>query len=258
MKRMNKSRRHFLRGAGVALALPWMESLPLFGQDVKAAAGAANKPPVRFGCVYFSNGVEPSHWWAKGAGKAMEFGPASKPLAPIAEDLVFVKGLYNHKAFIATSPHLGKMANMLSGAAISMDPSDIRAGTTMDQVMSKEIGHLTPVPSMALGIEPNELRLEDGLSMIYGSCISWATPTKPATARTRASTTGTAAPVRSGTSGHSATSRPTPPASSGGSAPKPSKTAAPSPKPSSAPPPSPQPSIPSPTRHPHPTPTGGS
>ena len=32
-----------------------------------------------------------------------------------------------------------------------------------------------------LGIEPNELRLEDGLSMIYGSSLSWASPTKPAT-----------------------------------------------------------------------------
>ena len=39
----------------------------------------------------------------------------------------------------------------------------------------------TPVPSLVLGIEPNELRLEDGLSMIYGSSISWVSPTKPAT-----------------------------------------------------------------------------
>jgi hypothetical protein len=62
-----------------------------------------------------------------------------------------------------------------------MDPNDIRVATTMDQVLAKEIGRQTPVPSMALGIEPNELRLEDGVSMIYGSCISWATPTKPAT-----------------------------------------------------------------------------
>jgi hypothetical protein len=37
------------------------------------------------------------------------------------------------------------------------------------------------VPSLVLGIEPTELRLEDGLSMIYGSCISWASATKPAT-----------------------------------------------------------------------------
>jgi hypothetical protein len=171
-----KSRRHFLRGAGVALALPWMESLPLLGAETAAA-----KPPVRFACVYFSNGVETVDWWAKGSGAAMEFGRAAAPLKPIAEDLVFVKGLYNHAAFTATSPHQGKMANMLSGGVVSMDPNVIRVATTMDQVLAKEIGRQTPVPSLALGIEPNELRLEDGVSMIYASSISWATPTKPAT-----------------------------------------------------------------------------
>ena len=176
---MTNSRRHFLRGAGVALALPWMESLPLLGAQETAAA--ASKPPLRFACLYFSNGVETAEWWAKGKGAAMEFGRASAPLKPIADDIVFLKGLYNHQAFVATSPHQGKMANMLSGAAVSMDPSDIRVGTTMDQVLAREIGRNTAVPSLALGIEPNELRLEDGLSMIYGSCISWASPTKPAT-----------------------------------------------------------------------------
>lgn len=160
-----------------------MESLPLFGaQDGTAAVvAAANRPPLRFGVVYFSNGVETADWWAKGSGAAMQFGRASAPLTSIREDITFVKGLYNHQAFVATSPHLGKMANLLSGASISMDPSDIRAGTTMDQIMAREIGKNTPVPSLALGIEPNELRLEDGLSMLYGSCISWASPTKPAT-----------------------------------------------------------------------------
>jgi hypothetical protein len=179
-----KSRRHFLKGAGVALALPWMESMPLFGaQEGAAAAVAAKKagPPVRFGCLFFSNGVEVPEWWAKGAGSAMEFGKAAAPLKPIADDIVFVKGLYKHNAFVATSPHQGKMANMLSGGQVSMEPNDIRVATTMDQVLAKEIGRQTPVPSLALGIEPNELRLEDGLSMIYASNISWVSPTKPAT-----------------------------------------------------------------------------
>ena len=174
-----KSRRHFLRGAGVALALPWMESL-LKAQDVKAAA-AAGKPPVRFATIYFSNGVQPANWWAKGSGKAMEFGPAGAPLNGFGDDLVFIKGLYNHAAFIGTSPHLSKCPNMLSGASVSMDPTVIQAGTTFDQLLSRQIGGNTLIPSMALGIEPNELRLEDGLSMIYGSAISWASPTKPAT-----------------------------------------------------------------------------
>jgi len=97
------------------------------------------------------------------------------------EDMVFLRGLYNHQAFISTSPHLGRMPNFLSGVKVSLDPADIRVGTTFDQVLAREIGSQTAVPSLALGIEPNELRLEDGLSMIYGSCISWSSPTKPAT-----------------------------------------------------------------------------
>jgi len=168
------SRRHFLRGAGVALALPWMESLPLRAQE------AAAKPPLRFGCVFFSNGVEPIHWWAKGGGASMELGLAAKPLSPIREDMVFIRGLYHKSAMTSTSPHLGRM-NLLSGAQVSLDASEIRVGTSMDQVLAKSLGHHTAVPSLALGIEPNELRLEDGLSMIYGSSISWVSPSKPAT-----------------------------------------------------------------------------
>jgi hypothetical protein len=57
----------------------------------------------------------------------------------------------------------------------------IRVGTSFDQVLAQRIGSRTAVPSLTLGIEPNELRLEDGLSMIYGSSLSWVSPTKPAT-----------------------------------------------------------------------------
>ena len=170
------SRRHFLRGAGVALTLPWLESLPVLGQDGKPS----NKPPLRFAHLYFSNGVEPIHWWAKGGGSKFEFGQAAQPLAPICQDIVFLRGLYHQKAFVSTSPHLGRM-NLLSGAQVSLDPKEIRVGTTFDQILAQRIGGSTSVPSLVLGIEPNELRLEDGLSMIYGSNISWVTPSKPAT-----------------------------------------------------------------------------
>jgi uncharacterized protein DUF1552 len=176
------NRRHFLRGMGVALALPWMESTPLFAQTggTTVAAAAAIKPPLRLGIVFFSNGVEPIHWWAKGAGATMELGPAALPMLPHAQDMVFIQGLFNQSAFKSTSPHLGRM-NVLSGAPVSLDPNEIRVGTSMDQVLASQIGARTAVPSLVLGIEPNELRLEDGLSMIYGSSLSWTSPTKPAT-----------------------------------------------------------------------------
>ena len=172
------SRRHFLRGMGVALALPWMESLPVFGQT--AGVVTPNTPPKRLGIVFFSNGVEPIHWWAKGSGASMELGPAVAPMMPHREDMVFIRGLFNQTAHVSTSPHLGRM-NLLSGASVSLDPNEIRVGTSMDQVIVSQIGHQTALPSLVLGIEPNELRLEDGLSMIYGSSLSWVSPTKPAT-----------------------------------------------------------------------------
>jgi hypothetical protein len=181
---LDHSRRHFLRGVGVALALPWLESMPLLAQEgaATAAAGAAGKagPPLRLGIVFFSNGVEPAHWWAKGSGATMELGPGLAPMLPHREDMVFIRGLYSQAALASTSPHLGRM-NLLSGAPISLDPNVIRAGTSMDQVIANAIGDKTAIPSLVLGVEPNELRLEDGLSMIYGSSLSWVSPSKPAT-----------------------------------------------------------------------------
>lgn len=177
------SRRSFLRSASLTLALPWLESLPVRAADTgKLARGAGtDKPPVRFACLFFSNGVEPIHWWAKGNGAAMEIGPGLAPMQPHREDLVFLKGLYNQEAVRHKSAHLGRSPNLLSGAWVSTDQNEIRVGQTMDQVLAQQIGRQTAIPSLVLGIEPNELRLEDGLSMIYGSCISWASATKPAT-----------------------------------------------------------------------------
>jgi len=172
------SRRHFLRGVGVALALPWMESLPVLGQTAAAVKG--NTPPLRLGIVFFSNGVEPVHWWARGSGASMELGPGLLPMMPHREDMVFIKGLFNKTAAVSSSPHLGRM-NLLSGATVSLDPTEIRVGTSMDQVIAAAIGGQTSIASLVLGIEPNELRLEDGLSMVYGSSLSWISPTKPAT-----------------------------------------------------------------------------
>jgi hypothetical protein len=163
---------------GVALALPWMESLPVLGQAATAVKG--NTPPLRLGIVFFSNGVEPVHWWAKGSGASMELGPGLLPMMPHREDMVFIKGLFNKTAAVSSSPHLGRM-NLLSGATVSLDPTEIRVGTSMDQVVAAAIGGQTSIASLVLGIEPNELRLEDGLSMVYGSSLSWISPTKPAT-----------------------------------------------------------------------------
>jgi len=176
------TRRTFLRGAGITLALPWLESLPLRAADTGEVVtkAVATKPPVRFACLYFSNGVKPVHWWARGSGAEMEVGPGLQPIIPFREDLIFLRGLYNENAAAHKSPHLGRNSNLLSGGWVSTDQNEIRCGKTMDQVMAQQIGDRTPIPSLVVGIEPTELRLEDGLSMLYSSCISWNSETKPA------------------------------------------------------------------------------
>ncbi len=181
------SRRGFLRGAGGSLlALPWLESIHAMAQDNivasrQTSAKGEEQPPLRFACIYFSNGVEPEHWWARGSGQSMEIGPGLRPMLPHREDLVFLRGLFNEQAAKHPSAHLGRIPNLLSGAWVNTDQNQIRVGKSMDQLLAQQIGQRTAIPSLVLGIEPTELRLEDGLSMIYGSCISWVSDTKPAT-----------------------------------------------------------------------------
>ena len=68
------SRRTFLRGAGVAMALPWLESLPVWGAEPTPRRRGPPPRPKRFAALFMGNGINPKHWWAKGAGAEMELG----------------------------------------------------------------------------------------------------------------------------------------------------------------------------------------
>ena len=104
------TRRGFLRGAGAVLTLPWLDSLPLRAADTGKRVWSDNalKPPTRFACIFFSNGVEPEHWWARGSGTAMEIGPGLQPIEPLREEIIFLRGLFNEQAVRHKSAHLGR------------------------------------------------------------------------------------------------------------------------------------------------------
>ena len=78
--------------------------------------------------VYFSNGVEPVHWWAKGAGADMELGPGLLPMMPHREDMIFLRGLFNQTAPSCPPVRTSARMNLLSGATVSLDPKEIRVG----------------------------------------------------------------------------------------------------------------------------------
>jgi len=169
-------RRLFLRGAGVTMALPWLESRTVWG-DLPAGPEPASGPPLRL-CVTFSgNGFHSKEWWARGAGREMELGRVLEPLAEFRERLLFVGGLYHAEARKGNI-HSSQTGNMLSGAPIASGGT-IRSGTSFDQLLAKAHGRGTKVPSLVLGCEQSNPSVHKNYSMLYSSHISWSSPTTP-------------------------------------------------------------------------------
>ena len=171
------SRRTFLKGVGVTMALPWLESVPVWG----AAAMAGDLPapcPKRFAALFMGCGVNPTNWWAKGAGDKMELGPCLEPLSPLKAKLNVVSGLFNKHA-TGVGIHPGQTGNILSGAALQKG-AELKGGISIDQELAKHLGEDTVQPSMVLGCEqPITGYHETNFSMAYSSHISWQSATSP-------------------------------------------------------------------------------
>lgn len=166
------ARRTFLRGAGVAVALPWLESLPVWG------APAASAPPKRFAALFMGNGINGDHWWAKGEGAGMELGKSIRPLAALKTKVNLIHGLFN-KSATGVGIHPGQTGNVLSGAALQKG-AELRGGVSVDQVLARHVGRDSPQPSVVLGCEqPTTGYHETNFSLAYSSHISWQNATSP-------------------------------------------------------------------------------
>ena len=171
------SRRTFLRGIGVTMALPWMESLNVWGDTPPVGRRPASEAPVRLAVLFSGNGFHSKEWWAKGEGKGMELGKVLAPLTDFREKLLFVRGLYNEEAQKGNI-HSSQTGNLLSGAPLASG-GEIRSGTSIDQLLAQRYGHSTKVPSLVLGCEKSNPSVHKNYSMLYSSHISWSSPTSP-------------------------------------------------------------------------------
>jgi hypothetical protein len=170
------SRRTMLRGLGVTMALPWLESLPVWG-DEPTGNQASSEAPVRLAVLFSGNGFHGREWWAKGEGKNMELGQVLSPLADFREKMLFIRGLYNEQA-LKGNIHSSQTGNLLSGASIASG-GEIRSGTSIDQLVAQRYGQATKVPSLVLGCEKSNPSVHKNYSMLYSSHISWSSPTTP-------------------------------------------------------------------------------
>jgi hypothetical protein len=170
------SRRRVLQGAGVAMALPWLESTPVWGiQDAETDEPAV---PKRFGVQFMACGVNPEHWWARLSGGDMELGKSLQPMEPLKSKLNFIGGLFNPSA-VGVGIHPGQTGNILSGASLQKG-AELRGGISVDQVLANTIGQQTVQTSLVLGCEqPVTGYHETNFSMAYSSHISWQNATSP-------------------------------------------------------------------------------
>ena len=167
----------FLRGVGVTMALPWMESASVWGASATAAVKPKSQAPVRLAVVFAGNGFHSAHWSAKGEGKQMELGQVLTPLTDFREKLLFIRGLYNEEA-LKGNIHSSQTGNLLSGATLASG-GKIRSGTSIDQLVAQRYGQSTKVPSLVLGCERSNPGIHKNYSMLYSSHISWSSPTSP-------------------------------------------------------------------------------
>jgi hypothetical protein len=171
------SRRTFLRGVGVTLALPWLESIPVWGA-APPVGGAPGPFPRRFAALFMGCGINPNHWWARGSGADMQLSKTLQPLAALKTRVNVITGLFNKNA-TGVGIHPGQTGNVLSGAALQKG-AELKGGISIDQVLANHLGQETVQPSMVLGCEqPITGYHETNFSMAYSSHISWQSPTSP-------------------------------------------------------------------------------
>jgi hypothetical protein len=196
------NRRRFLQGLGACIALPAMESLLPRGllSTAAGATGAATIPsaagaaavtatgaPLRTAVIYFPNGAIPANWWPTGAGTSFALNKTMEPLESLKDKFQIIGGLGD----VAANPgpdgggdHARANSTFLSGVRIKKTSGrDYYSGVSFDQVIAKNVGHLTPYSSLEISCDSvrNAGSCDTGYSCIYEHNLAWSSPTTPMT-----------------------------------------------------------------------------
>jgi hypothetical protein len=176
--RKHLSRRTVLRGMGVSLSLPLLESM-IPAQTPLVKTGAV--PKSRLAAIYVPHGAIMDKWTPANEGAGFEFTPILKPLEPFRAHLNVVTNLAQPAAggvgADAGADHQRSAAVYLSGA--HPERGETRVGVTIDQIVAQKNGQDTPLPSLELSIEDVGLSCGSGFGCAYMNTMVWKTPTIP-------------------------------------------------------------------------------
>ena len=181
-------RRTFLRGAGVALALPLLDAM------VPALSALADTPAAvasRLGFIYMPNGVAKNssgidYWTPPTEGRDFQMSQILAPLEPFRDRLLVVSGLDQNQAEAgndgASGDHTRGTSSWLTGVYPKRtEGADVRNGVSADQIAAPVLGKDTALPSLELAIDLNFLagQCENSYSCAYLNTLAWTSPTTP-------------------------------------------------------------------------------
>jgi Protein of unknown function (DUF1552) len=171
------SRRHMLRGAGVALALPWLESLAPRTARAQAAAGAARK---RYVSMFYPHGAVPYYWpTAPGVSDAWQLTSVLEPLAALKSKMVMLGNVSNYSPWgMHVEPSHGNVCAATWTCVKANGPGNANSGTSVDQAIAKTIGGSTPLSSLQVGLSTLD-SYTDGNPGQHSRSISWSDPQTP-------------------------------------------------------------------------------
>jgi len=201
LRAANLSRRRFLRGVGACMAIPALGSLipstSAFAAAPEAGAAAASAgtagalaasatgAPLRMAFVYFPNGAHQRNWWPSGEGKEFQLAKTMEPLANVKHQVQVLTGMDHQHAYAGpdgAGDHARASGTFLTGVRVKKTAgANIQAGVSIDQLVAKQIGHLTRFGSLELTADSvrKSGNCDSGYSCAYQYNLSWSSPNTP-------------------------------------------------------------------------------
>jgi len=172
------SRRTFLRGAGAAVALPFLDAMLPASARAQAQASAR-----RFLAWYVPNGIHMPAWTPASSGAGYALSPILQPLAPVRDEVLVLSNLSNRAGWdnVAGDHARGTGSFLTCTRVRRTEGADIENGVSLDQLIAQAIGGDTTLPSVQLGTEGggSSGNCDSGYSCAYARNISWAAPATP-------------------------------------------------------------------------------
>ncbi|HVY33431.1 MAG TPA: DUF1552 domain-containing protein [Caulobacteraceae bacterium] len=174
-------RRTVLRGAGAVLALPLLGAMVTSASAAEAAAAARKRLQV----IYMPNGMAMNNFRPTQTGEGFALSPILQPLEPHRDKFLVISGVDAHQGDAlgdGAGDHARSCGTWLTGVHVKKtEGADLTCGVSMDQIVAKQFGQATQIPSLELGIEPPSLvgSCDSGYSCAYTDTLSWRDASTP-------------------------------------------------------------------------------